>query len=214
MTDLVVPATAGLCAFAVGFLGSRATRRRQPPSIAPVAPGAVLRLVGPGGAHRCHLLETGPAGWCVSAPLRADVYVPLRTGDRVWVQAPSDDGLLCFWTIVRSRSATDHSLILDPPRRWKSVERRSEPRLSMPEGTPVGVNGEPGQLIDLSAGGARVETSARLEPGDAVRLRLPQDMGEVAGWALEVRGAGRSRLSRIVFERPFAALRSAARRLT
>lgn len=214
MTDLVVPATAGLCAFAVGFLGFRATRRRQASSVAPVSAGAVLRLVGPGGAHRCHLMEAGAAGWCVSAPLRADVYVPLRTGDRVWVQAPSKDGLLCFWTIVRSRSATDHSLVLDAPRRWKNVERRSEPRLSMPEGTAVGVNGEPGRLIDLSAGGAKVETAARLEPGDPVTLRLPQEMGDVAGWALEVRGAGRSRQSRIVFERPFAALRSAARRLT
>jgi hypothetical protein len=214
VTDLAVVATAGLGAFAVWFIGSRVARKRPTGLSLTVPPGAVLRLVGPGGAHRCHLLDGGPAGWRVSAPLRADVYVPLRAGDRIWVQAPCEDGLLGFWTIVRSRCASDHSLILDPPRRWKTMERRSEPRLAMPPDTSVEVNGAQGTLIDLSAGGAKVETMARLEPGDPVTLALPKGMGEVSGWALEVTMVGRTRQSRVVFERPFAALRSAARRLT
>ena len=61
---------------------------------------------------------------------------------------------------------------------------------------PVAVNGDPGQLIDLSVSGAQLQTAARLRPLKAARLVLRDATGDIymqgtVVWAIAVQ-AGRS----------------------
>ena len=57
------------------------------------------------------------------------------------------------------------------------------------------VNGDPGQLIDLSVSGAQVQTPQRLRPLKVARMSLPIDSGELklqgtVAWAIAVPGGG------------------------
>jgi hypothetical protein len=59
----------------------------------------------------------------------------------------------------------------------------------------VGVNGDAGQLIDLSVSGAQVQVASRLRPLKVARLALPGDDGEVklqgtVAWAIAVPDKG------------------------
>jgi hypothetical protein len=57
------------------------------------------------------------------------------------------------------------------------------------------VNGDPGQLIDLSVSGAQVQVATRLRPLKVARLVLPGDDGDVrlqgtVAWAIAVPSGG------------------------
>ena len=57
------------------------------------------------------------------------------------------------------------------------------------------VNGDPGQLIDLSVSGAQVQTPQRLRPLKVARMVIPTDGGELklqgtVAWAIAVPGGG------------------------
>jgi len=59
----------------------------------------------------------------------------------------------------------------------------------------VVVNGDRGQLIDLSVSGAQVQTSQRLRPLKVARVTIPTDAGDMklqgtVAWAIAVPGAG------------------------
>ena len=59
----------------------------------------------------------------------------------------------------------------------------------------VAVNGEPGQLIDLSVSGAQVQVATRLRPLKVARLVLPDDAGDMrlqgtVAWAIAVPSGG------------------------
>ena len=59
----------------------------------------------------------------------------------------------------------------------------------------VAVNGEAGQLIDLSVSGAQIQSSSRLRPLKLVRLVLPEGSSDLkiqgtVAWAIAVPTAG------------------------
>jgi hypothetical protein len=59
----------------------------------------------------------------------------------------------------------------------------------------VAINGDPGQLIDLSVSGAQVQVATRLRPLKVARLVLPGDDGDVrlqgtVAWAIAVPSGG------------------------
>ncbi len=59
----------------------------------------------------------------------------------------------------------------------------------------VGINGEAGELLDLSVSGAQVQSPVRLRPMKVARLVLPDSTGEVrvqgtVAWAIAVPGSG------------------------
>jgi len=59
----------------------------------------------------------------------------------------------------------------------------------------VAVNGDPGQLIDLSVSGAQVQVATRLRPLKVARLVLPDEAGDVrlqgtVAWAIAVPSGG------------------------
>ena len=59
----------------------------------------------------------------------------------------------------------------------------------------VAVNGDPGQMIDLSVSGAQVQVASRLRPLKVARLVLPDEAGDVrlqgtVAWAIAVPSGG------------------------
>ena len=60
---------------------------------------------------------------------------------------------------------------------------------------PIAINGDAGQLIDLTVSGAQVQSAARLRPLEVARLVLPDATGDLrmqgtVAWAIAVPGAG------------------------
>jgi len=188
-----------------------AARRNR---IAPVdlEENAMVRFVGAGGVYRCHFVRSDRKGLVFSSPIQQDHYVPLRAGEMIMVQSPKDDGLMTFRTTILSRDAETHEFLLAHPQQVKHVDRRSEPRVKSFEGEKVRINGDEATMIDISAGGAKVVTEREIDPGDQVRLELPQNLGSAYGWALESTAANRGRRSaravRVKFQVPLSGLRA------
>jgi hypothetical protein len=74
------------------------------------------------------------------------------------------------------------------------------------EGKKIAINGAAGSLVDLSAGGAKVACSVEAAPGDFVNIDLPEKMGKVWGWVLDISPseADQSPAMRIQFESPLS----------
>ena len=169
-----------------------------------------MRLVGPGGAYRCHFMREENELMVVSSPLQADRFVPIRVGEKLLVQVPSDDCLLSFSTTVVSRDSEKHELVIKSPATLRRIERRSEFRSERLAGEDVLFDGEVAALVDLSAAGACVVTRRRPKSGDRVRIVLPQSGLDAFGWALESSQAAFGIHSgykvRVQFEEPLAGL--------
>lgn len=186
--------------------------RRKPVLLVPIAPNTRVRMVGPGGTYRCVYLGRTRERLLFGAPVQSDRYVPVRIGEAVMVQATIADSMLCFRSCVVDRQSETHQFSLAVPTRIRQVDRRSEPRTSLLDGTIVRVNGEPASICDLSAGGARILSPAPIAAGDAIRMDFP-GQPEVYGWALESRDtASGSREVRLCFDEPFAGLNGLHRR--
>ncbi len=155
-------------------------RRKSGSSKAP-DPGTTLRLRATAGVYRSKLILAEAGGWRISAPLSRNHYVPLRIGESITVEAPVQGGVYLFKTIVAARDADLHELILCPPTNVAPTERRTIQRCERVE--PITIEGEPGQLVDISALGARLKTRKRFTPGDRVRLDLRD--GLLFAWVLE-----------------------------
>jgi hypothetical protein len=143
----------------------------------------MLRLRATSGVYRCRYHRAVPVGWVVGAPLRRDHHVPLRPGENVVVEAPVPGGVQVFRSEVLDRIAATHELVLRQPTRVEAWDRRSEPRTPAPEGLLIELNGEMAGVVDSSPNGLRVLTLARLEPGEAIRLRVDGELRY--GWVLE-----------------------------
>jgi hypothetical protein len=175
-----------------------------------ITPGVAMRLVGPGGAYRCHFVRQEGEEIEVSSPLQADRYVPIRVGEKLLVQVPSGDCLLSFSTVVLSRDSEKHALVLRAPSTLRRIERRTERRSERLAGEDVLFDGEMASLVDLSAAGACVVTRKRPKSGARVRIVLPQSGLDAFGWALESSqaafGIHAGYKVRVQFEEPLAGL--------
>lgn len=195
--------TSAAVAYVITLMGQR--RREALPSM---APNTSLRLVGPGGVYRCHFLRLDRDALVVSAPLYRDHYVPVRPEEKLMVQAPVPDGLMTFRTHVLSRDAGDHTLRLARPEQFRLVDRRAEPRSVGVAGRSAVVNGSGAELVNLSAGGARVKTPLAVRAGERLEVRLGE--GACYGWALEsvpdTLGTLPARSVRVRFETPLDGL--------
>lgn len=174
--------------------------------------GAKVRMVGPGGAYRSFYLRTEKCGLVFSAPLHKNCYVPLRPGDTVIVQCPYEGGIVTFSSKISERRAEPHELVVAKPEALRQVDRRSEPRDATCRGSEAGLNGDKAAMVDLSAGGAKLLATQRVEPGETVRVDLPMGLGEAYGWALESAPAGYGDEweweVRVQFQRPLSGLRT------
>lgn len=206
------------CAFGVCYAVSYLllARKRKPVALFPVSEGTRVRMVGRGGVYRAHFVRHTKAALVFSAPLQRDSYVPLRTGDSIIVQAPTDDGVLTFRASVIERDSDTHEFTLAVPTRVRQIDRRSEPRDHTVAGQPALVNGSAAELLDLSASGAKLMTKSSVEPGDTVQIELPSGFGSAMGWILEVTTVALDgklcSTIRIAFDQPLSGLQAASRR--
>jgi hypothetical protein len=172
--------------------------------------GVSVRLIGPGGSYRCHFLGFRGEDLAFSSPIQADRYVPVRVGERLYVQAPGKDCMLSFRCTVIARDGDAHELRLTAPDYVRRSQRRSEPRMTDLTGEDALVDGEPATLVDLSAAGACLLSRRRSEPGRRVRVVLPKGELDTIGWVLEATpsevGVYQGYKTRIQFTEPLAGL--------
>ena len=96
--------------------------------------------------------------------------------------------------LVTETSLSPHEALLETTRPLDRAGTRQAARHIMNR-RPVAVNGDAGQLIDLSISGAQVQSSMRLRPLKMVRLVLPEGSGDIrlqgtVAWAIAVPGGG------------------------
>ena len=96
--------------------------------------------------------------------------------------------------IITEAALSPYDALLETSRPLDRAGTRQAARFPMNR-RPVAVNGDPGQLIDLSISGAQVQSIVRLRPLKMARLVLPDDKGDIrmqgtVAWAIAVPGAG------------------------
>lgn len=175
-----------------------------------IAEGTAVRLVGPGGAYRCHFMGFRDELLVFSSPIQADRYVPIRAGEKVYIQAPGKDCMLSFRTTVMERDNDAHELVLAAPDYVRRNERRTEERLKTLAGEDALIDGELAQIVDVSVAGACLLSRRRPEPGERMRVLLPSSGIDAFGWALESTpsemGTHQGYKVRIQFTEPLAGL--------
>jgi hypothetical protein len=92
--------------------------------------------------------------------------------------------------IITEKSLSAEDALLETSRPLDRAGTRQAARYPMNR-RPVAVNGDPGQLIDLSVSGAQLQTDARLRPLKVARLVLPDSTGDLrlqgtVAWAIAV----------------------------
>ncbi len=104
-----------LLALMFGAGVSIAVRRlRRPPM--PVPPeGARLRIRSDLTVYRSRFLGADRTGWRFAAPLQRDVYVPLRVGESLVIEAESDHERLLFRSTLISRDAETGMMVAQVP---------------------------------------------------------------------------------------------------
>lgn len=173
--------------------------------------GASVRLVGPGGAYRCQFLGYEDGNLRFSSPIQADRYVPLRVGERIFVQCPGKGCMVSFRSTVIERSSESHNLILEAPQHVRRSERRTEGRLTAQAGEDALVDGELAQIVDVSAAGACFLTQWRPDPGQRLSVVLPSNQLDAYAWTLDSSPAQDGYKVRVRFTEPLAGLTSSRR---
>jgi hypothetical protein len=175
-----------------------------------LARGTSVRLIGPGGAYRSHFLGFRDENLVFSSPIQEDRYVPIRVGEKVFVQAPGDGCMLSFRTTVLQRDSEAHELLLAGPQYVRRSERRTERRMTSLAGEDALIDGELASLVDLSAAGACFLSRRRPCPGDKLRVVLPSSELDAVGYALDATPTGigehRGYKVRVLFTEPLAGL--------
>lgn len=176
-------------------------RRRRQHALPTV--GGTMRLRTVSGIYRARFLRETPEGWVFSAPLKRDVYVPLRPGEAVTAECPTEKGVLLFRTCIVGRENESRELILQKPKDAFPKDRREGKRVRV-EGVAVSVESHDADLIDISEGGAKAILSSRYANGDRVAVQLPWSEEPVYAAVLETQVEdGRGFYStRMVFEEP------------
>jgi hypothetical protein len=96
--------------------------------------------------------------------------------------------------ILTETAQSPHEALLETTRPLDRAGTRQAARYPM-DRRPVAVNGDAGQLIDLSVSGAQLQTAVRLRPLKVARLVIPGDAGDLrlqgtVAWAIAVPSGG------------------------
>jgi hypothetical protein len=113
-----------LVAIAFGAGVSTLVRRlRRPPMPIP-SPGSPLRIRADEAVYRSRFLEAGTEGWIFAAPLQRDVYVPLRVGEDLVVEAEEPEGRLIFRAKLVERCGNTGRMVMSRPMQVFRAEAR------------------------------------------------------------------------------------------
>lgn len=154
-----------------------------------LADGLQLRLRSPNGMHRTRILAQTERGWRISAPLNRDAFVPIREGESVTVETPTENGLLYFRTHVAGRDVDSHTLEIERPQQWFSSERREAKRLADVNTLSVRLEDTDARLLDLSEHGMRLLVTGRFARGERVGLTVSWTPEPIFAWVLEAKPA-------------------------
>lgn len=96
--------------------------------------------------------------------------------------------------LVTETSLAPEDALLETSRPLDRAGTRQAARYPMNR-YPVAVNGDAGQLIDLSVSGAQIQSEARMRPLKVARLVLPEKTGDIrlqgtVAWAIAVMAGG------------------------
>jgi hypothetical protein len=96
--------------------------------------------------------------------------------------------------ILSESNLSPHDALLETSRPLDRAGTRKAARYPM-DRRAVAINGDSGQLIDLSVSGAQVQTAVRLRPLKVARLVLPHGTGDIriqgtVAWAIAVPSGG------------------------
>jgi hypothetical protein len=114
---------------------------------------------------------------------------PTGTAVRVLIEDDDKSPLLLSQTTLPADEA-----LLETSRPLERAGTRQAARYPMNRRAVV-INGEPGQLVDLSVSGAQVQVPMRLRPSQVVRFALAVDSGEIrcqgtVAWSIAVPSGG------------------------
>jgi hypothetical protein len=171
------------CSVGAGWLLT--TMRRSTKLVREPAPDSAVRLRGPEAMYRAYFVGGDRSVWRVTAPLSRDRFVPLRSGEKLVLEAPSSQGALLYKTVVVGRDPETHEILLKKADPVLPVERREDPRLEGCRGREVLLEQGPATLLDLSSCGARLFTQEQVARGERVRLDLEWLDEPIFGWVLE-----------------------------
>ncbi|MBI1757212.1 MAG: hypothetical protein HYR64_08920 [Fimbriimonas ginsengisoli] len=152
-----------------------AVRRRPLPKL-----GATIRLRSPHGVGRARLISTAPHGWQISPLIFREGSREPSVGDTIVVEAPCDGGVVLFRAKVKH--IDEDGLRIRPPRGLRRHERRQERRLAQLRDRTVLLDGKAAQLLDMSAGGARLR--GERVPQIGMRTHLEIDGTAHAAWII------------------------------
>ncbi|MBX3096135.1 MAG: PilZ domain-containing protein [Fimbriimonadaceae bacterium] len=156
----------------VAYLGHRIFDRRRSAkdwSSLAIEGSPKVRLLTAAGARLAHYVGETSEGITISPPIGIESPLPLFSGDQVFVQLATPEGLRVFRSTVIRRVSETGDIILERPMYVRTSNRRSEPRRDL-SGTPIYVDGLAGSFVDLSVGGAQLLTTNPLRAGDRVVL--------------------------------------------
>lgn len=185
-------------AFAGTYTFFALQRRRR---IARPQPDASIRLRASSGVYRARYVGETSEGWILSAPIQRDAYVPLRPGEGIVAECPTDRGVLLFRSRIVSRDADTHMIVIEKPRSLEATERRTNKRMAV-DSIQIGLDDFSAKLLDISEGGAKAIVSHRFANGERVSVKLPWKDEPVYAAVLETQYEdGRGTYStRLVFE--------------
>lgn len=170
-----------LLSIAVSYLLGKIIALRQSPMVPPE--NALLRVMTPNGVHRARFIGIVNGGWAFTAPLQRDAYVPISPGALLVIEASSPGGALLLRTKLATRTP-ERILVTERAQRVFRRERRLSPRLLRAD--LVEIQGERGQLLDVSEGGSRLITAFRAKRGDHVQVKIPWVDKPICGFVMEI----------------------------
>lgn len=151
-----------------------------------LAPNSLARLRGTSGVYRCRFVRSDAQGWWFTCPISRDSFVPVRVGEHLFVEAPVEGrGAMVFESTIMLRDKDCHEICLKRPQASKVFERRIDSRDRSLSGQACRVNGDEGEILDMSPNGIRLVTHLGLAKGDEVKVELPAGNGFAWGWVLE-----------------------------
>jgi hypothetical protein len=141
------------------------------------------------------------------SPIARQLFVPIRIGESVTIEASTKKGVVLFRSKVIDRVETTHELIVEKPSVISQFDRRDCRRFVCDDlEVAAKVDGVSVQLMDVSEKGAKVRMIGEFEKGERISVRLPWLEGEVGAWVIDSEKVGRGEdtglIVRMVFEEP------------
>ena len=152
----------------------------------PIPLGSALLLIAPSGtSYKARLIRQEGQNWLVSAPVLKGAFVPFRIDEHLLIEAPSSLGVHRFQGRVVSRDEDTKNFTIAAISEPNVIERRTDPRQAFENPISVLVNGDQGELLNLSAGGGLLIAKTEVAAGDTVSVYIPKLDKTLDGWVLE-----------------------------